>query len=586
MTMTQDKPLTVGTVQTVKLAWVKNNPWQPRVALDPEQIKELADSIQAVGLLQRPTVRPVPIAGGKTSYELAFGHYRMAALRLLELEEYDLEVRELSDAEMAIIALTENKTRKDVTPIEAYRAWAKALQIDGLTVQDLASKLGLDRSTVSNNLRLLRLPQAILKYVESGELSAHGAREFLCLMGDETEHPTHFHQNIAEQVLEKLTKGTPDWRVSRVRYLITEAIVGESAQAWRRLFTGDSPGGGHMSPPLFDLEAFKTDNRINVHTIPADDWGGQWQTPSTGKLKKEGSKDWTCAASKWVNAQTRAKNAPSAPGASSPAKPAAAELSRTANVKTTLSKDPVLVRVSGETGTTAAKLLSADGGLKEEVAEMLGTRAAPVVITRSGFKVMVDERGLDSWELQQMGATSKPSYFPDIEECRKTCTIGATYGATAAGKPLYLWCLNAQHYAEKVDAGKAATIADLAVKAKELDGRDDATLGLLAEAGLPSLTHMLAASLLLAARFGRLEPQNVHWQERDDLSIWPGNTRRIFELLGADPEGARSIEALVSKVAALKEADAQELTLRLLAGKARGDEALAQFVPAAKAVAK
>lgn len=584
MTMTQEKPLTTGVVQRVKLGWVKNNPWQPRTSMDQDEVRNLADSIKSIGLLQLPTVRPVPLADGKVSYELAYGHRRMAALRVLELEEHDLVVRELSDAEMAIIALTENVQRKDLTPIETYRAWAKALQIDGLSVVELASKLGLDRSTVSNNLRLLRLPQHILAHVESGEMSAHAAREFLCLLGGPSDGPgAHFHGEIATPVLRELTTGTPDWRVARVRYLITHQVASSSVNDWRKLTKG-YVGGGHQADPLFDVAKFKQDKAGDIHSIPSDDWGGY--SPSTGKVAKEESRDWTCATSTWVARQNAAKNTAAAVAAVGVAKAgdsavASAPALKSGSFKTQLSRDPVFMAVSQETEGTLLKSLWKDGEMGDEISERLGTRATPVEIGKAGFKAAIDEQ---KPRADGLGATELPSYFPNIGECRKTCTWGATYGAVNHAGPLYLWCLNKEHFEEKVEAGRKVVMGKVERQEAAANEADDKVLGVLAErAQHDKIAHLAAAALLLSARFERMEPDNVDYRERDDLSVWTSNVRRIFELLDATPASWTS-KALLAKLGALGEEEAGELLLRLLTERVH-DEALAQFVPAAAAEA-
>lgn len=274
---------------TIELAKVVDNPWQPRASLDPEYIKEIAASIESLGLLSPPMVRLV-----EGSYQLAFGHYRVAALRTLDRHFAEMELCDLTDTDMAVIALAENAKRKDVAPIEQYRAWKKALEIEGMSVQLLADKVGLDRSTVSNNLRLLTLPAAVLQQVDGGSLSAHGAREFLCLMGSDG----HFHDDITKQVLDRLTVGPPDWRVARIRAEIDDAVTRRPVSEWRRLFK-EHPGGSHVASPEFDTQRFDQEHAAKVHTLPADDWEGRqsYEPYARGRVRKELTRPWTCATS-------------------------------------------------------------------------------------------------------------------------------------------------------------------------------------------------------------------------------------------------------------------------------------------------
>ncbi len=265
----------------VELSKLAPNPWQPRAGLDPNHIKELAENIEQVGLLQLPLVRHVGVEGGAPVYQIAFGHYRIEALKSLGRHFLDVEVRDLTDEQMAMVALAENSKRKDIPPIEQYRAWGRALEISGVTIQRLADTLGLDRSTVSNNLRILRLPQFVLDWVDNGDLSAHGAREFLCLMGADG----HFHEDIAKATLNTLTAGAPDWRVARIRSVIQGFVEGSRVTEWRRLVERDIGSGAE---PLFDLEQFVRVHADKCHLIPHD------------ALEREHSYTWTCATSAWV----------------------------------------------------------------------------------------------------------------------------------------------------------------------------------------------------------------------------------------------------------------------------------------------
>ena len=132
----------------IPLRLIDDNPWQPRAEMDREGLEELANSIGQVGLLQSPLVRLSPSDAER--YELAFGHRRVAACRLLfeqggllpdapaDLGEPHIEadvVADLSDEDMAIIALTENQRRKDLSQIEVARAHKRAIEETDLTVQ-------------------------------------------------------------------------------------------------------------------------------------------------------------------------------------------------------------------------------------------------------------------------------------------------------------------------------------------------------------------------------------------------------------------------------------------------------------------
>lgn len=542
---TTDAPVLVRTLESIELAKVVDNPWQPRANLATEQIQQIADSIREVGLLQVPLVRP---AGDV--YQVAFGHYRIAALKHLGIESYDLEVRELTDAKMAIIALTENAKRKEVAPIEQYRAWQKALEIDGMTVSMLAESMGLDRSTVSNNLRLLKLPDYVLEHVDAGVMSAHAAREFLCLLGIDG----HFHDDTAKAVISKLTTGTPDWRAVRVRWLIQQDVEHRPVAEWRMLYKVD-PNERFMESglPSFDIDGFKPVYIEHVHSIPDDEYDGHtYSGPTNTKLKRERSRDWTCATKEWAKAQAAGKKAAAAvaeaaPGAS--AKPSA-------DFTRTLANDPVYKSVSPETAGPLMKTRKKNE-LNEEAVQGLGTRAAPVELKNSSFKAYVGE-ATQYWNYGT-NVTVPPSYFDDINECRKTCTIGATY-AQFKGKPLHLFCLNEDHFNVKLAAGTAKERQKIEKKAKERDEKD-ALVYRLVDGGWtlpPVLMKFFAAQML-----GRLRAEPVNGSNAPEaLIVWRANTRRLFGMLDQKPnwwfsEAGKEIDRM-------NDAEARELLCRVI----------------------
>ena len=196
----------------IALDVIDDNPWQPREARDPDSLEELADSIRQIGLLQTPLARPA--ADGR--FELAFGYRRIAAVRLLQQREewgdyVDLDIEDLTDERMAVIALSENVQRKQLISIEVVRAHRRAIDETKLTIQALADQIGMSRPNLSNNLRVLELPDFILEHVESGDLSLSVAREFLVL-----QHDGHAHLEDMQSVVRSISRvfgsrGAPDW---------------------------------------------------------------------------------------------------------------------------------------------------------------------------------------------------------------------------------------------------------------------------------------------------------------------------------------------------------------------------------------
>ncbi len=162
-----------GTVTEVPIGEIRPNPLQPRRQFATAALEELADSIRRHGLLQ-PVVVNRAAAGG---YELIAGERRWRACRLAGLERIPVVVHEaVPDADQLALALIENLQREDLTPIEEARAYHHLRSELGLSQEEIAARVGKDRSTVANALRLLQLPLALQEMVDAGELSAGHAR--------------------------------------------------------------------------------------------------------------------------------------------------------------------------------------------------------------------------------------------------------------------------------------------------------------------------------------------------------------------------------------------------------------------------
>lgn len=560
MTPTEERPTLLRTMERIDLAAVTDNPWQPRASLDPVKVQELAENIRAVGLLQAPLVRPHE--GG---YQIAFGHRRVAALRLLGLEAYELEVRTLSDQEMAVLALTENSQRIDVPAIEQYRAWQRALEIEGMTPQLLATTLGVNQDTITGNLRLLRLPRFILEHVDSGEMAPRAAREFLCLMGGD-----HFHEDVAKEVMGHLTNGVPDWRQARVRWELNEAVHGRPVAEWRKLYRGANENG----EPIFDMLIFKAVNPDQVHAVAYDTWGGRGWTRTdlvTAKVTKEATRDWTCAVGPWNKAQKQAKAV--AEGVVSATKPKSGEEKKpgkSSDFAKTLAQDALFQSVRPDNAGPLMKTLKPDQ-LNEDAVAALGTRATPALVKKADFKAIVDVRGGYEYSWGGNFATI-PSYFPNIDECRKTCNIGAQYAHLEAKDSLVLMCLNQTHFDEKAAKGKA-TVARKVTKAREAaEAVESKVLGLVqgVEVETPSgLGRLVAAALLRGhTRFSYVTAADVSmgYQERDELRQWTENVQRIAALTGASFDGYGDIDlgTALTAVRSMTAEDVTELVRRLM----------------------
>ncbi len=150
------------------------NPQQPRLRLDDQGIEELAASIREHGILQPILVRP-----SEGDYQLIAGERRLAAAQRAGLLKIPAVVRNVPDDRLLELALIENIQREQLNPIEEAQAYHQLLDTLGTTQEQLAGRLGKERSTVANALRLLKLPPPVRQLVAEGKLSAGHARALL-----------------------------------------------------------------------------------------------------------------------------------------------------------------------------------------------------------------------------------------------------------------------------------------------------------------------------------------------------------------------------------------------------------------------
>jgi ParB family chromosome partitioning protein len=161
------------------------NPKQPRAVFEPEELAELAASIQEVGLLQPIIVRPAPQPSGSTKpatqYELVMGERRWRAAQQAGLTAIPAIIRQTADQDMLRDALLENLHRAQLNPLEEAAAYQQLLEDFGCTQQELAKRIARSRPQISNTLRLLKLPPAVQRRLAAGVISAGHARALLTL---------------------------------------------------------------------------------------------------------------------------------------------------------------------------------------------------------------------------------------------------------------------------------------------------------------------------------------------------------------------------------------------------------------------
>ncbi len=167
---------------------------QPRSHFDDAALDELASSIKAVGVLEPILVRKRP-AGG---YEIVAGERRWRASQRAGLRDVPIVVRELSTEAAFEAAIIENVQREDLNPIEAARAYQRLIDDHSYTQDSVAERIGKDRSSIANSIRLLKLPKAVQEHIENGALSEGHGRALLMAGGAST---------ISKLALEAIERG-------------------------------------------------------------------------------------------------------------------------------------------------------------------------------------------------------------------------------------------------------------------------------------------------------------------------------------------------------------------------------------------
>ncbi len=180
----------------VSLEQIVPNPQQPRKQFPDKSLKELAQSIKSQGVLQPLVVRKHPSLDNH--YELVAGERRWRALKQLEVIQVPVIIRKVDDDELLEVALLENIQRENLSVIEEAQSYQDLLQSHGYTQEELALRIGKDRSTIANQMRLLQLPSPLKNDLETGRITAGHARSILALPS------TAFQLEMRERLLVEL----------------------------------------------------------------------------------------------------------------------------------------------------------------------------------------------------------------------------------------------------------------------------------------------------------------------------------------------------------------------------------------------
>lgn len=201
----------VNVILSIPVANIRPNPFQPRTDFDEIRLQELSDSLKVHGLIQPITVRYI----GEDRYELISGERRLRASKMAGFDSIPAYIRDVNDDDIIAMALVENVQREQLNPIELAFGYQRLLEECSLTQEEVAHRVGKNRTTVTNMLRLLNLPPSIQAALKRNKISVGHARALITIENEKAQ----------EQLLEKIID--LDWSVRQVE----EAVKGYTTRS-------------------------------------------------------------------------------------------------------------------------------------------------------------------------------------------------------------------------------------------------------------------------------------------------------------------------------------------------------------------
>ncbi len=217
-----------GGLRQIPVTAITPNPRQPRTALDPEALAELAASIKEHGLLQPLVVTRL----GPERYQLIAGERRWQAARLAGLETVPVVVKEATPQQLLELALVENIQRADLNPLEEAAAYRQLVDEFGLTQEQVAARVGKSRVAVTNTLRLLKLPPQVQQALADGTIREGHARALLALP-------------------------TPEAQVAALKTVVGQALSVRQTEELVRRLRAEPPAAKPQPPSDPELEALE-----------------------------------------------------------------------------------------------------------------------------------------------------------------------------------------------------------------------------------------------------------------------------------------------------------------------------------------
>lgn len=253
--ITQSKP--ASSINEIEVSKIEANPWQPRTKFDEERLNELATSIKEIGIIQPLTLRKI----GRDSYQLIAGERRFRASKIAGLEKVPAYVRTADDDTMLEMALVENIQREDLDPIEVAISYQRLIEECDLTQESMSERVGKKRSTITNYLRLLKLPAEIQLGLVSKQIGMGHARAIINI--DDPAAQLHiFEQTVKE-----------DLSVRKVEEMVRELNAGKSSKKTKKTKETDSEEYRELKSQLStffqtNIQFSRTDNGKGKIVIP------------------------------------------------------------------------------------------------------------------------------------------------------------------------------------------------------------------------------------------------------------------------------------------------------------------------------
>ena len=264
-------PLVEGLTQ-LPVQSIVRNPHQPRHDFDPAALQRLADSIKAEGVIQPIVVRPAAKPTGTVAYELVAGERRWRAAQLAGLTQIPAIIKKLDDRQIAEWALIENLQREDLNPMERAEAFQHLLTTFGLTHDQVADRVGVERPSVSNSLRLLSLHKEVQQFVRTGLLSG-GQAKVLAGINDPAQQKVIAERSIKQQwsvrqvefaarmigkPAEAMDAPAKPIRAKSMHLADLEEQIGKALQTKVAIRPGRKKGTGTLSIEFFSIDQFDT----------------------------------------------------------------------------------------------------------------------------------------------------------------------------------------------------------------------------------------------------------------------------------------------------------------------------------------